>query len=395
MAIKLLYDIDQILNSGGRGTGLCRVSDLLLKQLSQYPEYEIHPLVTKKTKYTAKEYLSNNGLADLVDRIVYLPDLRATCVSASLMKKIKACWLQLIRKKEYLQILNSYDEYISLYSPISPLVYKSKLKTTIVVHDLISIVHPELCAKDGNFKKYELWMKDIKADKVICISQSTLNDFVKFRPDFDKSKLKVVPWGIEDRFKPTKNPEVKQKYGIKTKNYILTVSEVNKRKNLVHLLKAFAAFLNNSYDKDISLVIAGPKKKNFDEVTSQITELQNIQDKIVITGFVDDEDLPALYSEAEMFVFPSLYEGFGLPPLEALACGCPTICADNSSLPEVCGDAAIYISGHDIADTAQKIAELHNNSARRQTMSLTGLKQAKQFDWTKATREIFDLKGSN
>lgn len=395
MAIKLLYDIDQILNSGGKGTGLCRVSDLLLKQLFQYPEYEIHPLVTKKTKYTAEEYLKANGLDKMVNNIVYLPDLRATCVSASLMKRLKACWLQLIRKKEYLQILNSYDEYISLYSPISPLVYASKLKTTIVVHDLISIVHPELCAENGNFKKYELWMKDIKADKVICISQSTLNDFVKFRPDFDKAKLKVVYWGIEDRFKPTKNPEVKQKYGIKTKNYILTVSEVNKRKNLVHLLKAFAEFLKSGEDKDISLVIAGPKKKNFDEVTSQITELQNIQDKIVTTGFVDDKDLPALYSEAEMFVFPSLYEGFGLPPLEALACGCPVICADNSSLPEVCGDATIYISGHDIADTAQKIAELHNNSARRQTMSLAGLKQSKQFDWDKATREIFDLKGSN
>lgn len=393
MAIKLLYDIDQILSSGGRGTGLCRVSDLLLKEIVKHSEYEVYPLVTKKTKYKAEQYLTTNGLDQLVNNVIYLPDLRATCVTASIYKKIKAWYLRLLHQKEYTKTLNSYDEYISLYSPISPIVYNSKLKTTIVVHDLISIVHPELCAQNGNFKKYELWMKDIKADKVICISQSTLNDFVNFRPNFDKNKIKVFCWGIENRFKPTKNPAVRTKYGIKTANYILTVSEVNKRKNLLHLLKAFALFLQNNDDKDISLVIAGPKKKNYDEVTSKIEELQKIKDKIAITGFVDDEDLPALYSEAEMFVFPSLYEGFGLPPLEALACGCPTICADNSSLPEVCGDAAIYISGHDIADTAQKIAELHNNSARRQTMSLAGISQAKQFDWDKATREIFDLKG--
>lgn len=392
MGKKLLYDIEQILNSAGRGTGLCRVSDLLFKELIKCSEYEIYPIVTKNTKYKAQQYLAQNGLDYLFQNIVYLPDLRTTCVTASILKRIKSWLFRILREKQYLKILNSYDEYISPYSPISPLVYKSKLKTTIIVHDLISIAHPELCTKKNN-KKYEFWIKDIKADNVVCISHSTLNDFVKFRPDFDKHKIKVVYWGIENRFKPTNNSTIRTKYGIKTTNYILTLSEVNKRKNLLHLLKAFAEFLNNSKDKDISLVIAGPKKKNYDEVTSKIEQLQKIKDKVVITGFVNDEDLPSLYSEAELFVFPSLYEGFGLPPLEAIACGTPVICTDNSSLPEVCGDAVIYISGHDIYDTAQKIADLHNNPNKRKEMSLAGLKQAQKFNWSKTTKEIFNLGG--
>ncbi|MBQ4472132.1 MAG: glycosyltransferase, partial [Alphaproteobacteria bacterium] len=112
----------------------------------------------------------------------------------------------------------------------------------------------------------------------------------------------------------------------------------------------------------------------------------------ILTGFVPDEDLPALYTEAELFVYPSLYEGFGLPILEAMQCGTPVLTCNNTSLPEVGGDVVEYISGKDVAETVQKMVELHQNTNKRQQMSLSGLERAKQFSWTKTVQEIFKLK---
>ena len=119
--------------------------------------------------------------------------------------------------------------------------------------------------------------------------------------------------------------------------------------------------------------------------------LIELKDKIILTGFVPDEDLPALYTEAELFIYPSLYEGFGLPILEAMQCGTPVLTSDNTSLPEVGGDAAEYISGKDVAQTVQKMDELHRNAEKRKKMSSLGLQRAAQFSWTKAVNQIFNL----
>ena len=120
--------------------------------------------------------------------------------------------------------------------------------------------------------------------------------------------------------------------------------------------------------------------------------LKELKDKIILTGFVPDEDLPALYTEAELFIYPSLFEGFGLPVLEAMQCGTPVLTCDNTSLPEVGGDAVEYISGKDISETVQKMAELHQNSNKLKQMSSAGLKRAQQFSWVETVNKIFNLK---
>ena len=185
----------------------------------------------------------------------------------------------------------------------------------------------------------------------------------------------------------TEIDRVKEKYGIKTNKYFLAVSEVTTRKNLVHLLQAFETFMNDTQANDVSLVLVGPVRKGYEDVSNQVKGLAKYQDKIVQTGFADNEDLAPLYSGATAFIYPSLYEGFGLPILEAMQCGTPVITCNNTSLPEVGGEAVLYISGKDKNETAMLLGKIYNDEELRQTLKTKGLARAKEFDWQK-TAEI-------
>lgn len=387
---KLLFDIDILLNSQGKETGICRVFSQILKELSKRREYEIYPLVSLRTSINVEQYLSSKGLDSLTNKIVYLPYLKATCGGIKRKYRIKAKILKFLCGKKYKKELKKYDEYISIFSPISPLVLESDLKTRLFIHDLFPINFPKACDKKF-IQKYTHWMQMAKVDEFICISQNTQADFLKFRPDIHPSKTKVVYLAADERFKPTQNPKIKEKYDIKTLKYFLGVSDHNPRKNFPHLIQSFIEFVKSKKVSDISLVLVGPKKQ-FNEIEELVANLKELKDKIILTGFVPDEDLPALYTEAELFIYPSLFEGFGLPVLEAMQCGTPVLTCDNTSLPEVGGDAVEYISGKDISETVQKMAEIHQDEKMRQKMSSAGLKRAQQFSWAKTVNQIFNLK---
>ena len=255
------------------------------------------------------------------------------------------------------------------------------------MHDLIPIKFPDYASVDFS-PKYKKWIGNLKADKVICISASTKKDFLIERPDYDEQKVKVVYLAANKNFKPTSEPDIREKYGIKTKRYILTVSELTERKNFEHLVKAFLLFLTQTQAEDISLAIVGVKRAKYEALSKLVKEQKEHQDKIILTGFVADEDMPALYSGAELFVYPSLYEGFGLPVLEAMQCGTAVVCNNNSSLPEVGGDAVKYISGRDEAETAEALQILYQSEKLRQTLETQGIARATLFDWQKTVDEI-------
>lgn len=387
---KLLFDIDILLNSQGKETGVCRVCFQVLKELSKRCEYEIYPLVSFYTDVNVKKYLSSKGYDVLTNKIVYLPHLKATCGGIKRKHGIKAKILKFLYGKKYKKELKKYDEYISVFSPISPLVLESDLKTRLFIHDLFPINFPKACNKKF-IQKYTHWMQMAKADEFICVSQNTQADFLKFRPDIHLSKTKVVYLAADERFKPTPNPKIKEKYDIKTLKYFLGVSDHNPRKNFPHLIQSFIEFVKSKKVSDVSLVLVGPKKQ-FNEIEELVANLKELKDKIILTGFVPDEDLPALYTESELFIYPSLFEGFGLPVLEAMQCGTPVLTCNNTSLPEVGGKATEYISGKDINETVQKMAELHQNSNKLKQMSSAGLKRAQQFSWAKTVNQIFNLK---
>lgn len=205
-----------------------------------------------------------------------------------------------------------------------------------------------------------------------------------------ENKIKVIYLGVDEDYKPLSETEirkVRQKYHL---NYpfILYVGSLISHKNIPTLIKAF--YKLKKYGLPHKLVITGKrgwKYKNIFEIISKL----NLQKDVVFTGYVQREDLPALYNAADLFVYPSLYEGFGLPPLEAMACGTPVITSNTSSLPEVVGNAGIMVDPYDIDGLAKAMYEVLTNEGLRAELRKRGLERAKMFSWKKTAEETLNV----
>jgi glycosyltransferase involved in cell wall biosynthesis len=182
---------------------------------------------------------------------------------------------------------------------------------------------------------------------------------------------------------------VRQRYGIPEGPYLLSLGSLSPHKNVAHLVRCFAHVLAQQGIRDLSLVLAGAEGWMLDELTEDMTSLNHAASRIVQPGFIDDADQAALYSGATAFVFPSLCEGFGLPPLEAMQCGTPVICANATSLPEVVGSAGLLINPLDADDLCQAILDVYRDEPLRQRLRLAGLARAKEFSWERCAHETF------
>jgi glycosyltransferase involved in cell wall biosynthesis len=172
------------------------------------------------------------------------------------------------------------------------------------------------------------------------------------------------------------------------KPYILSVSTIQPRKNYARLIEAFARIANSQFlIRDLQLVIAGGRGWMYEEIFQTVERL-NLRERVIFPEFFADDDLPALYAGATLFVYPSLYEGFGLPVAEAMACGVPVVCSNASSLPEVAGDAALYFDPRDVDAMADALHRALTDDALRADLRACGFVQIKQFSWEKAAREL-------
>jgi glycosyltransferase involved in cell wall biosynthesis/SAM-dependent methyltransferase len=269
-----------------------------------------------------------------------------------------------------------------------------KLKNFATVYDLIPIILSQffLGKNDADYQRMQASLNSLTAeDYIICISEATKNDLlnhVKLNPE----RVFVTHLAANTAlFYPCNDAEnmasVKHKYGIPDAPYILAVSTLEPRKNLEHVIRCFAQVVQQQGIKDLNLVLVGAKGWEYDKIFQEIANFGLSKDRIIITGYVADEDLAALYSGAMVFIYPSLYEGFGLPPLEAMQCGIPVITSNNSSLPEVVGDGGIMVDAADADGLCHSILKLYSTPALRQEMSLKSLAQAKKFSWERCTQE--------
>jgi len=225
------------------------------------------------------------------------------------------------------------------------------------------------------------------AAHIIADSQATKRDLVE-RYGVEPSKISVIyPGYDEEAFQPLREREaieaVKTRYGI-AGDYILFVGTIQPRKNLVRLMEAFSLLKRQA--ADLQLVIAGKKGWLYEAIFRRVEEL-GLEGQVVFTGYVADEDLPALFSGARLFVFPSLYEGFGLPVLEAMACGVPVVCSNASSLPEVADDAALLFDPLDVVGMAAAMERVLGDERLRAKLVERGLKRARGFSWEKCARQ--------
>lgn len=228
-----------------------------------------------------------------------------------------------------------------------------------------------------------------RADRILTLSEHTRGDVIKTYK-IDPAKVVAIPLAAPAHFGPVTDAKelqrVRHNYGIHG-DYVLSVGSIQPRKNLVRLINAYASLrgvhTRNGFPK---LVIVGKKGWLYDE-TLRALEETGVKDSIVLTGYVPEPDLPALYSGALCFVYPSYFEGFGLPPLEAMKCGAPVVVADATSLPEVVGDAGLKVDPFDVSAIAGAIGELIGNSDLRRELSAKGLKRAEMFDWQNTARQ--------
>ncbi len=263
-------------------------------------------------------------------------------------------------------------------------------RTLLTVHDLSFLRVPETASP--NLKAYleRVVPRSVqRADLVLADSQATKNDLVSIY-DTAPEKIIVLLSGVDSRFKPVTASStleaVRTKYSLPSQPFILSVGTVQPRKNYSRVIEALAILRNQGHD--LHYVIAGGKGWLEDPIYTTINTTR-MQDYVHIIGFVDDNDLPALYSSANSLVFPSLYEGFGLPILEAMATDTPVVTANVSSLPEVAGDAALMVDDpYNVGEIAATIQQLLDSPQLCQTLITKGRERVKKFTWQTAAKQL-------
>lgn len=265
-------------------------------------------------------------------------------------------------------------------------------KKIVTIHDLIPYIMPETVGK-GYLSKFLKEMPKIMeyADAIITVSEYSKKDIIKYFPGFS-NKIFVTPLAADDIYKPMdknycKN-YLKENYNINDP-FILYVGGFSPRKNVKLLIRAFSEFIKSS-SKKYKLVLIGVLKDEGDKILKICEEL-NIMSDIIFPGYIEKEKLPIFYNGSECFVYPSLYEGFGLPPLEAMSCGTPVITSDTSSIPEVTGDAAIKINPSSIYEIADAIGNVTSSDNLKNSLSMKGLERAKLFSWEKTAEKTLNI----
>jgi glycosyltransferase involved in cell wall biosynthesis len=265
------------------------------------------------------------------------------------------------------------------------------IPTLLTVHDLSFVHYADTFDKRlvDYLNRVVPWSVE-RATHVVADSQATKADLVNLWGVADE-KVTVLYSGVDGRFRPITNPKqlqsMRQTYHLGEQPYLLAVGTVQPRKNYQMLIRAYAKVAK---DWPHNLVFAGGTGWLIDDILAEVKR-HNLEERVKFIGFVDDGDLPALYSDATLYLFPSLYEGFGLPILEAMACGVPVVSSDASCLPEVVGDAGVLLSPHDENGWSVTIHRLLLNAPRRVELVGAGAVQARRFSWRKSARQLLGI----
>lgn len=289
-------------------------------------------------------------------------------------------------------VLEQIDIFHGLDQAGIPFFFK-KGKCVVTFHDVIALVLPETFPLKYRLV-FQVGFSAIRrqADMVIVPSESAREDVVRYLK-VDQGRIVIIPYGCEERFRPVGDPErfeaVRRKYGL-PERYVLFVGVLQPRKNVATLLRAFSLLVVEKLGQDLKLVVAGESGWGLTEIRKMVGSL-GLQDRVVFAGSIEDEDLPDLYRGAHLFVYPSLYEGFGLPILEAMACGIPVITSNISSMPEVAGDAAVLVDPRDPEGLASAMASVLTDEALREKLGQKGIARARGFSWDAVARKTLEV----
>lgn len=354
--------------AGRRGGGPETYEHNLVKGMSRFaPEHQYHVFCLSEA---AARSFPETG--DNVHYEILAPRLRLVSMSLSLPLAIKRGGL---------------DIFHATFTPppYSPRDY------VFTMHDTSMFEHPEFYPALIRLRLNRLIRTGLRKSRVvICISEhcrQTVRDLF----DIPDERLAVAYHGIDPNFKRVEaenaRKQVIRHYGLHDP-YMLYVGKFEKRKNIFRILKAYREFIDRN-GSEVKLVMAGKRDWNNDAVDKLVTELE-LADHIIQPGYVDAAHLPALYSAAEVFLFPSLWEGFGFPVLEAMTCGTPVITSNSSSLVEVAGNAALLTDPYQVDDIAQAMDRLHNDAKLKQQLVKKGFERTGDFSLEKCTQQTLN-----
>ncbi len=273
---------------------------------------------------------------------------------------------------------------------VPPFVHGKKVVT---VHDMVYKAFPETVRGRTRFMLETGLKKSLRrADIIVTDSEFSKSEIIRYFSEHSE-KIRVVPCGVDcEKFKPCENPEtiaeVKKSLEING-DYFLYVGTIEPRKNLVRLIRAYKVF-SKHVENPPKLVLAGAKGWLCDDIYALVKKL-NLEKQVIFTKYVPSEDMTPLMCGAMAFVFPSLYEGFGMPPLEAMACGVPVLTSGEASLPEVTGDCAVVCDAYSVKSIAKGLYRLYKNPDLRSDLSRRGIERSKLFTWELSAEKLYNI----
>lgn len=291
---------------------------------------------------------------------------------------------------KYNQLFKREAQLTHFFNFIVPPRIQGKVMNTI--YDLTFEFYPETMDKRNLRRiKRDLVYSLERPDKIITISEATKQDMIQHLR-VDPSKIEVIYCGVDFKhFNEARNnsQSVREKYQLPDQ-YILYIGTLEPRKNIETLIEAFKRFKieGDKSNAEIKLVLAGKKGWLYEGIFKKIQEL-GLEDDVVDLGYIDEIDKPALYQMAQCFVFPSIYEGFGIPVIEAMAAGTPVITTNVSSLPEVAGEAGLLVDPKDTIAIAESMYQLTTNEEKKQELIQKGYTQAQKFSWETSAEKLY------
>ena len=276
--------------------------------------------------------------------------------------------------------------------PVMPLAVRCR--SLVTIHDCIPLMFPQYLPSRAAYvyAKAAMWSAARRAHRILTVSEASKRDIIRIL-NVPPEKIVVVYNAIDERFRVTPSEEaiarVRERYQLDHR-FMLYVGNIKPHKNLVRIVEALDGLRKRGFD-DLTLLIIGDEISKLPALRRAVHS-HKLHKHVRFLGYLPDDTLAVLYRLAAVFVFPSLYEGFGLPPLEAMACGAPVVTSNVSSLPEVTGDAAVLVDPYDVQSIADGIAKVLGDPALREDLRVKGITRARAFSWERSvarTREIY------